>query len=313
MQVTAIYNPVAGGGRAGREWPQIEGIIHRYFDTVTIRATRSPGDASTLAAEAARGGADLVIACGGDGTISEVADGLLRARAFEGASAPKLGLIPDGTGSDLQKTLALDGDLEAQVARIARGNFRRIDAGRLTFETDSGASAVRHFVNIASLGLSGPTARAVNAARAKRRYGAKLVFMFHTVRELLRYRFQDVRVFVDDGPPVDARIALVAFANGRFFGGGMMIAPEALIDDGIAEIVVFRAAGKPRLIRDIPTLYTGAHVKLDVVTMLRGRKLRVEPIGDPIVNGALIDIDGESPGRIPATFEVLPKALEVAL
>ncbi|MBK8455695.1 MAG: diacylglycerol kinase family lipid kinase [Phyllobacteriaceae bacterium] len=312
MSVLAIYNPVAGGGRAGREWPQIEPMLQRHFPALTVRATRGPGDASTLAAEAARSGIGLVIVCGGDGTISEVVDGLLRARAFEGAGAPKLGIIPDGTGSDLSKTLGFAGDLNSQVERIARGDFRRIDAGRLTFETDSGDAAVRHFVNIASLGLSGPTSRAVNAARAKRRFGAKLVFMFHTIRELLRYRFQEVRVTIDEAAPIEARIALVAIANGKFFGGGMMIAPQALIDDGVAEVVVFRGDNKLRLIRDINTLYTGEHVKLDVVTMLKGRKVRVEPVGDRALNSACLDIDGESPGRIPATFEILPGALEVA-
>lgn len=313
MRVTAIFNPVAGGGKAGREWPLIEAMLRRHFPDMTAKATRGPGDGAVLAAEAARAGTDLVIACGGDGTISEVVDGLLRARAFEGASAPKLGLVPDGTGSDLVKTLGLSGDLEAQVARIVRLDFRRIDAGRMTFENDGGAAVVRHFVNIASLGLSGPTSRAVNAARAKRKYGAKLVFMFHTIRELLRYRFQDVRVTIDGGAPIEARIALVAVANGKFFGGGMMIAPKAEIDDGVFEIVVFRGDNKLRLISQINTLYTGDHVKLGVVSILRGRRVVVEPMGDPVANAALLDIDGESPGRIPATYDILPGAIEVAL
>lgn len=313
LKVTAIYNPVAGGGRAGREWPRIEKLLVRHFPALSVRVTRGPGDAATLAAEAARTGVELVIVCGGDGTISEVADGLLRARAFEGAGQPKLGIIPDGTGSDLSRTLGFSGDLDSQVARIARGEFCRIDAGRLTFETDAGAAAVRHFVNIASLGLSGPTTRAVNAARAKRRYGARIVFMFHTIRELLRYRFQHVRVVIDDGEPIEARIALVAVANGKFFGGGMKIAPEARIDDGVAEVVVFRGDNKLRLISQINTLYSGDHVRLGVVTMARGRKVRVEPLGDRAINAALLDIDGESPGRIPATFEILPAALDVTM
>lgn len=313
MKVTAIYNPVAGGGRAGREWPQIEIMLRRHFPDIAVHATRSPGDGAVRAAEAARAGTDLVVACGGDGTISETVDGLLRARAFEGAGAPKLGLIPDGTGSDLAKTLGLTGTLEAQVERIAQGNFRRIDVGRMTFETDTGSAAVRHFVNIASLGLSGPTSRAVNAARAKRKYGAKLVFMFHTIRELLRYRFQDVRVTIDGEAPIEARIALVAIANGKFFGGGMMIAPKAEIDDGVFEVIVFRGDNKLRLISQINTLYTGDHVKLGVVSMHRGHRIVVEPLGDPQANGALLDIDGESPGRIPASYEILPGALEIAL
>jgi len=311
MRVSAICNPVAGGGRAGRQWPGIEALLQSRFASVTTRLTRGPGDAATIAAELARTGAELVVVCGGDGTISEVVDGLLRARAFEGAGAPKLGIIPDGTGSDLSKTLRLTGDVAAQIDRIARGNFRRIDVGRMTFVSDTGAAAVRHFINVASLGLSGPTDRAVNAARVKRKHGAKAVFLYNTVRELLRYRFDDVRVSVDGGAPVEAHIALVAVANGRFFGGGMMIAPDAAIDDGLLDIAIVRGSNKASLIRQIPKLYAGTHVHLPILTMLKGRRIVVEPVDG--ARAALLDIDGESPGRIPAMFEVLPGALEVAL
>lgn len=311
MRVSAICNPVAGGGRAGRQWPQIETLLQNRFVSVTTHQTRGPGDAATIAAELARTGTGLLIVCGGDGTISEVVDGLLRARAFEGAGAPKLGIIPDGTGSDLSRTLGLTRDIEAQIDRIATGNFRRIDAGRMTFLSDKGEAAVRHFINVASLGLSGPTDRAVNAARAKRRHGAKAVFLYNTVRELLRYRFDDVRISVDGGAPIEARIALVAVANGRYFGGGMLIAPDAAIDDGLFEIAIVRGSGKAALIRQIPKLYSGTHVRLPIVTMLKGRRIVLEPADG--ARPALVDIDGESPGRIPATFEILPGALEVAL
>ena len=104
-------------------------------------------------------------------------------------------------------------------------------------------------------------------------------------------------------------MALVAVANGQFFGGGMMIAPDAVLDDGLFDIVILRAAGKLGLIRDIRLLYGGRHRNHPAITILRGRKVVVEPLGDPLANGALIDIDGESPGRIPATFEILPGAL----
>jgi diacylglycerol kinase family enzyme len=138
-----------------------------------------------------------------------------------------------------------------------------------------------------------------------------MVFLWHTVRELIRYRFQQVRISVDDGEPVDATIALVACANSRYFGGGMMIAPDAALDDGLLEVIVVRGVSKLKLIADLRLVYSGAHRRLKSCIFMRGKKITVEPLGDPLANGALLDIDGESPGRIPATFEVLPAAIRV--
>ena len=138
-----------------------------------------------------------------------------------------------------------------------------------------------------------------------------MLFMWHTIRELIRYRFQDVRIFVDGAPAIEARIAVAAAANGRYFGGGMMIAPQAEMDDGMFDFVIFKGAAKLTLIRDLRLLYSGSHVGHPAVTILRGRRIIVEPAGDPALNAALLDIDGESPGSIPVTFEVLPKAIKV--
>ncbi|TIU16701.1 MAG: diacylglycerol kinase family lipid kinase, partial [Mesorhizobium sp.] len=149
----------------------------------------------------------------------------------------------------------------------------------------------------------------VNADKRKGKVSAKALFYWRTVWEFLRYRFQDVVITVDDGVPVEARVALVAVANGKFFGGGMMIAPDAELDDGQFDIVILRAAGKLKLIWDIRLLYGGRHRNHSAITILRGKKVVVEPLGDAQKNAALVDVDGESPGRIPATFEILPGAL----
>ncbi|TIP35583.1 MAG: diacylglycerol kinase family lipid kinase, partial [Mesorhizobium sp.] len=261
-----------------------------------------------LAIDLAASGCDLVIAAGGDGTASEVADGLLQAEHETGRTSA-LGLLPCGTGIDFARGLGLPDEIEEALARIAGAGARKVDAGRVCYIDDHGALASRHFINIASLGLSGATDRAVNADKRKGRVSAKALFFWRTVLEFIRYRFQEVRITIDDGEPVEARMALVAVANGKFFGGGMMIAPDADLSDGQFDVVILRAAGKLGLIRDIRLLYGGRHRNHPAITILRGRKVLVEPLGDVEKNGALVDIDGESPGRIPATFEILPGAL----
>ncbi|TIM69773.1 MAG: diacylglycerol kinase family lipid kinase, partial [Mesorhizobium sp.] len=232
----------------------------------------------------------------------------LQAFAESGRTA-ELGLLPCGAGIDFARGLGLSDEVDLTLKRIAEAKARKVDAGRISYVDDHGALASRHFINIASLGLSGATDRAVNADKRKGNVSAKALFYWRTVWEFMRYRFQDVVITVDDGVPVEARVALVAVANGKFFGAGMMIAPDAELDDGQFDIVILRAAGKLKLIWDIRLLYGGRHRNHPAITILRGRKVVVEPLGDVQKNGALVDIDGESPGRIPATFEILPGAL----
>ncbi|MBZ9894080.1 diacylglycerol kinase family lipid kinase [Mesorhizobium sp. BR1-1-6] len=308
MKVGVVLNPIAGGGWLKRHWSEVAASLKNHFGDFELRETQAEGDAERLALDLAANGFDLVIAAGGDGTASEVADGLLQA-SKENGRASELGLLPCGTGIDFARGLGLPKEVDATLKRIAEAKGRAVDAGRICYIDDHGALASRHFVNIASLGLSGATDRAVNADKRKGNVAAKTLFLCRTVVEFARYRFQDVTISVDDGAPVEARMALVAVANGKFFGGGMMIAPDAELTDGQFDIVILRAASKLKLIWDIRLLYGGRHRNHPAITILRGKKVVVEPLGDVEKNGALVDIDGESPGRIPATFEILPGAL----
>ncbi|MER8384313.1 diacylglycerol kinase family lipid kinase [Mesorhizobium sp. M0959] len=308
MKVAVVLNPIAGGGRLKRHWPEVAASLKRHFGDFELRETQAEGDAERLALDLAAIGFELVIAAGGDGTASEVADGLLKAFRESGRTA-ELGLLPCGTGIDFARGLGLSNNVDLTLKRIAEAKPRKVDAGCISYVDDHGALASRHFINIASLGLSGATDRAVNADKRKGKVSARALFYWRTVWEFLRYRFQEVAITIDDGAPVEARMALVAVANGKFFGGGMMIAPDAELDDGEFDIVILRAAGKLKLIWDIRLLYGGRHRNHPAITILRGKKVVVEPLGDVQKNAALIDIDGESPGRIPATFEILPGAL----
>lgn len=304
MTIGVVVNPAAGGGRLGRIWPSLAAKLTHRLGPVEVLTTTRTGEGAGLAERLARGGATLVIAAGGDGTASEVADGLLRA-----AAGTELGILSIGTGRDFVRTLGTTRELGTALSAIVEGQTRQIDAGRVTYTGDDGRAGVRHFVNVASLGLSGPTVRAVNASKAHSPLPGKLMFYLHTVTELLKYRRQQVRVAFDDGEVIDVTTALVAVCNGRYFGGGMMIAPEASLDDGLFDVLVYRAEGKLRMILDFNLIYRGAHVSLPRVRLKQSRWVEVTPLGDPLANAAILDIDGESPGRIAARFEILPRAL----
>jgi diacylglycerol kinase (ATP) len=312
MKVGVIMNPVAGGGRLKRHWPEIGAALQAAFGDFELRETQAAGDGSTLAMDlVAAHGCELVIAAGGDGTLSEVADGLIAAAA-EGSKAA-LGILPCGTGADFARGLGLglgrEGDFATTIRRMAASKGRAIDAGRVSYVDDHGALASRYFINLASLGISGAVARAVNADARKGRVSAKALFYWHTVAEFIRYRFHDVSITVDDGEPIEARVGLVAAANGKFCGGGMMLAPDAQLDDGLFDVVILRAAGKLGLIWNMRLLYGGRHRNHPAITILRGRKVMVEPLVGRDASRMLIEADGESPGRIPATFEIMPGAI----
>lgn len=302
MTVGVVVNPAAGGGRLNAAWPALQALLEAKLGTLSVLRTSGPGEGKRLAELHVRNGADLVIAAGGDGTANEVVDGLLAA-----GGGPQLGVIAVGTGRDFIRTLGGTSDLTAAVEAIGSGRARKIDAGRVTYRTDDGREEARHFLNVASLGVSGPTVRAVNRGKQGRQVNGRLSFYYHTVMELLKYRRQRVRVRFDDGETVEVETALVVVANGRYFGSGMMIAPDAAIDDGLFDVLVYRAEGKLTMVFDFNLIYRGAHTRLPRVSIRRCRWVEVEPV--IAADAAMLEVDGEGPGRIPARFEVLAGAL----
>lgn len=307
MAIGVVLNPAAGNGKAERHWARMAAKLSS-LGSLDVKKTDCQGAARDLARQLVTDGVELVIAAGGDGTVSDVTCGLLQAREATGRTAD-LAVVPLGRASDFARGLKLDVDIDELVRRLASGERRAIDAGRVCYINDEGALASRHFINIASLGVSGAIDRSVNATAGRRHLSGKLLFLAHTVRELLRCKFQDVRVTVDDGAAVEARIALVAVANAPYFGGGMKIAPAAAPDDAMLEVVIIKGRSKLSLLKDLRLVYSGAHTALPSCIFLRGKKIVVEPQGNLPANAALLDIDGEAPGCIPAMFEVMPGAI----
>jgi diacylglycerol kinase family enzyme len=184
-----------------------------------------------------------------------------------------------------------------------------IDAGRVRFVAHDGSEAERHFVNVASFGFSSAVASRANSS--SKRFGGKAAFLGATVRSLLSYDNTDVWLALDDGPRERRRVLMAAVGNGRFFGGGMKICPGAQLDSGRFEVVVVGDFTRFEVITNVGRLFDGSHLELESVTATTARKLGAAPVeAEAIVP---IELDGETPGRLPATFEVLPGALRVRL
>ena len=302
-----IVNPQARGGWPARRWPLIEPELRAALGPLTLRATTRTGDGIQLAKAAALAGAGLVIALGGDGTASEVAAGLLQAQEQQPSGEPtcSFGYLPCATGGDLRRSLDLPEELGAAARAIAAAPGRLLDAGQLEFTGHDGRPQRRHFLNIASAGLSGLVDLLAN--QSSKRLGGKATFLLASARAALRYRNPRVRVRLDDRPWDEVRLYTLVVANGAYFGGGMHIAPGARLDDGLFEVVTLGDLSLPEAAQLAYHVYQGSHLTLPKVTAARARTVRVE-LGEP-GDKVLLDVDGETPGRLPAQWTVLPKAL----
>ncbi len=297
-------NPASAAGRTGRERQVILDAIESKLGPVDYEVTRGAGDAERIAAQARRTGRARLLVAGGDGTINEVASGLLGEDGGDGP-APALGLLPLGSGWDLARSLALPRALEAALDVIAGGETRQIDAGRAVVRSPDGAPQERFFVNEASAGLSGDTIQVVG--RFAKRVGARAGFAFGAVAAILGHRPLDASVEVDGERLYEGPISLVVAANGRCFGAGMQVAPEARLDDGRLELVLVRGLSVPSLLANLPSLFAGTHGRHPAVSFHAARSVSIEPKGRALY----ADLDGESVGTLPLRAEILPGALEV--
>jgi YegS/Rv2252/BmrU family lipid kinase len=264
--------------------------------------TTRPGQATDVARAAVRDGRPLVVAAGGDGTINEVVNGF-----FEGseriAGGTRLGLLPMGTGGDLRRTLGMSRDVEDAAAVLLAGRARVLDAGRVTCTGPGGEQVVRHFVNVADAGIGGDVADLVNGGFKV--INGELTFTIAAALTLMRWRNRRLRAVID-GEERELVAQQVVVANCRYYGGGMEIAPPALPDDGLLDLVVVGDVGRLESMRLMGGVRKGAHLRHPKIEHRLVRRVEVscpQPVG--------VDADGERPGSLPAVFEVVPATLEV--
>jgi YegS/Rv2252/BmrU family lipid kinase len=292
-----ILNPRTCGER---RWRSLEVRLRDVLGDLEVERTRGPLDARRIAREAVRAGVERIVVGGGDGTMSEVVTGLLAAGLGEYA---ELACLPLGSGCDLPRTLGLSRKPDDVIDGLAAGTSRRVDAGRVLYTDRDGAERTTYFLNITSFGISGLTVELVN--QAKKRFGPTAAFALGTLRAISRYEPAEITVRVDGIEVHRGPVNMAAVANGRYFGSGMMVAPSAEVDDGLLELVLVSGLSKPRLVAHFPSIYRGAHFSHPNVSHHRGVKIEAD-----IVSGrALLDVDGEQPGLLPAVVEVRPKAI----
>ncbi len=300
-----LLNPKAGAGRALRQLPALERALGRRGFAHDVARTAGPGHAAELVREAAAAGVETLLVLGGDGTLHEVVQAYVD-EAGAPAGGPAIVPFACGTGCDYRRTFGVPDDVEGALDVLAGGRAVPVDLG-LAHVTDHEGAPRRHaFVNITSFGVGGLADRLVN--RAPKWLGGRLSFFLATSAALALYRNARVAVSVDGAELYRGPAFNTAVAIGRYFGGGMHIAPRADPGDGQFDVVVLGDLRKRQVVALTGSVYRGAHLGRPGVVTARGRRVDAEPLGGDEV---LIDMDGETPGRLPMRLEIVPGALRV--
>lgn len=300
-QVTCILvNPRAGRGAARTLAQALAGSLPGS----QILETESANGARSLAELAAREGAERIVVIGGDGTISQAVEGIVLSAAER---KPALTVLPAGTGGDYARTLGINDSVTACLERLERGQTRRLDVGKLTYTDAQGEVRTRTFTNVMSFGLGGLTDRIVE--NGPKYLGGRAAFFLGALSATLVYRSTPVELIVDGEPLGLEDYMNVAVCVGRYFGGGMQIAPNADPADGLFDLVAIRGS-KLQTISLTSNIYRGTHLRRPFVHHCRARRVeaRLSREGE-----MLIDLDGEQPGRLPLEATVLPGAIAVIL
>lgn len=290
-RIALIVNPVAGDGKCLRKLPEVEGLLTGAGIEYTILQTQSVGHAAFLAKQAAQDGFTTVVSMGGDGTLNEVVNGLVGTDCV-------LGFIPAGSGNDFGRTFGLrSGDVGQACSVILGENVQEIDLGY---------TEGKYFLNVAGAGFDAEVGHMANVW-GKKYFPGHLAYIASILRQLVRFTPREMHIKLD-GKMIATKAWLVAIGNARFFGGGMMIAPSAEVDDKLFDVCVIGATSKLELLKVLPKVFKGDHVHHNAVRCYRAAHVKLSSNSSMVTQA-----DGEILGILPREFIISENRIKVLL
>lgn len=302
QKLSVVVNLRAGGARGAGHWPGIKKLLRDRLGPYEAYICQDYASGYQAASAALQAGADRLLCIGGDGTLNDVFNALMRT-ARRPAEIP-VGILPNGSGCDLARTLSIPRDVGRALDVVAAGRLRQIDLGLMRSSDKRAGSVQRYFHNVLSFGLGGLVVQQIN--RESKLFGPRLAFMLAALRAIVRYRPQAVEVRLDQGPALRSKVWNVAIANGRFHGGGMLVAPQARVDDGLLDVLVIGDISRRGILLHLPKLYNGRIARAPKVTQARAG--RVQARGSSFMG---LDVDGENLGCLPLDVVIAPRAVSL--
>ncbi|SDH16337.1 diacylglycerol/lipid kinase family protein [Desulfosporosinus hippei] len=297
----AIVNPHSANGKTQKRWPHYHKRLLEEGFFIDYTYTTGPGEGTRITRNLLKDGYTHIISVGGDGTMNEVVNGFFSDNLLINPQA-ELAVFSHGTGCDFIRTLQIPKGIEGFIQILKRGNKRQVDVGEVLFYDNYGKQLQRYFLNVADVGLGGETVARVN--QQSKLLGGKLSFLIGSVISIFKYRNKMMSCEIDGKVICSGRLNSIMVANGRYIGGGMMIAPQAELDDALFDVVVLGDFSTWTILRNIPKIYRGTHLKIPGVGVYRGQSVVVS--SDQRI---LLDLDGEQPGQGPIQFRLMPSVL----
>ena len=289
MKAFCVINPIAGKGFAKNNWEKIILQLEKTGFEINYALTEAKGQATKLARDSVNNGAQLVIAVGGDGTISEVVNGIVDSDAL-------LGIVPAGTGNDFARAVNIPLNYLEAIIAIGGLKHREIDLGFIHNQ---------YFINIAGIGFDAQVAAQVH--RGNKILKGKLAYLWTLLAVFFSYKPAKIKILTN-GQLIEKEILTATIANAKFYGGGIEIAPQAKVDDGQLDLVVIENMNKAQLILSLPKLLKGEHLSHEKVSTFKSDSLYLN--GDPNLSA---HADGEVIPGLPLEVKVKPKAIKIVV
>lgn len=285
-----VVNPIAGKGRSQKLWAGLENRLKESNFTYAWEYTGGYREGLALTERAILNGYNEIIAVGGDGTLWEVVN---KVAGLKRKDIP-VGVIPAGTGNDFSRSLGISSDPLKALKVIQKGKIRTIDLGRIDG---------KYFINALGVGFDSLVAQEANNYRGVLR--GKLVYLWAILKTLKNFKSPVMKLEID-GLEVEDRFVLVAIGNAKYYGGGLKIAPGAVMDDGLFDLILIRDISRLEILKTLPKLLDGSHLEHPSVEVKKGREIKI--FADP---PQLFQADGEIIGRSPQQIVIQPSCLQV--
>jgi YegS/Rv2252/BmrU family lipid kinase len=298
----AIVNPASANGKTRKVWPKIYKKLVEHGIEVDYAYTNGPEEATAITREALKTYTQI-ISVGGDGTLNEVVNGFFDNQKPLNPEA-SLAYLFQGTGGDFPRIFNQKRDLPSFIEILQRKKIIPVDCGLVQYQDSNGEMHHRYFLNVGDVGLGSQSVYEIN--HRSKALGGRLSFLLGGIKTILSYKNIDMKCVIDGKVVANGLTNSIWVANGRFVGGGMMIAPHAELDDGLFDVIVIGDLSTITLLRNLPKIYKGQHLNVPDVTVHRGKEVSI------ISNQpAYLDLDGETPGFTPVHFKLIPKSIRL--